>query len=140
MNDLEMARACADKMYSNDDASRGLGIEIEIPEPGAAIGTMTVRQDMLNGYDVCHGGFVFALADSVFAFACNTFNNVTLAAGADISFLRPVYIDDRLTATGRQVNVGKRSGIYDVDVTNQDGKLVAVFRGRSASMGQAMID
>jgi phenylacetic acid degradation protein PaaD len=92
---------------------------------------MKVRQDMVNGHGICHGGFIFALADTNFAYACNSFNHKAVAAGVDINFIAPAHLGDTLTAVGSARHQGGRSGIYDIEVTNQDGKMIAVFRGRS---------
>ena len=94
MDDLERAQTCADRMYANDTASRALGIEIEIPETGLAIATMTVRPDMTNGFDLCHGGLIFTLADTAFAFACNAYDDVTVAGSGTVEFLRPAFEGD----------------------------------------------
>ena len=127
-----LAQRCADAMYARDSASQGLGIRVVGIAPGFALMTMTVRADMLNGHATCHGGFIFALADSAFAFACNSHNLTTVAAGCTIEFLLPAREGDLLTATGRERTQAGRSGIYDVDVTNQHGATIAVFRGKSA--------
>jgi acyl-CoA thioesterase len=140
MDDLQRARACAKRMYANDKASQALGITIEIPEPGSAIATMRVREDMVNGFDICHGGMVFTLADTAFAFACNTYDDVTVAASGTIEFLKPVYQDDELRAVALEEHRGQRSGLYAVEVLNQDDDFVALFRGRSVSRGQALLD
>ena len=139
MTDLDTARACAAKMYANDKASQALGIDIDIPVPGAAVATMTVRDDMTNGFDICHGGLVFTLADTAFAFACNAHDDITVAGAGTIEFLRPAKKGDRLRAVASEVHRGTKSGIYDVLVTNQDDKTVAVFRGRGVARGQAML-
>jgi len=131
MDDSATAQRCAAKMYADDQASRDLGITIEVTVPGCAEARLKVRQDMLNGHNVCHGGYIFTLADTAFAFACNTYNKVTMAAAASIEFLRPVNLGDRLIATAKERHRGGRSGIYDVVVTNQDAEDVAIFRGRS---------
>jgi phenylacetic acid degradation protein PaaD len=99
--------------------------------PGGAVVDMPVRQDMVNGHGICHGGFIFALADTNFAYACNSFNHKAVAAGVDINFIAPAHLGDTLTAVGSARHQGGRSGIYDIEVTNQDGKTIAVFRGRS---------
>lgn len=135
-----LARACTKKMFDDDEASRRLGMELTVERPGEATAVMTVDERMINGYEVCHGGYVFTLADSAFAFACNGYDRVTLAAGASIEFLRPARLGDRLTARAREINRGRRSGVYDVEVQNQDGKTVAVFRGRSVALDQPMLD
>ena len=139
MNRLELAQRCADKMYEDDKASQGLGMKIEIPEAGAAIATMRVREDMVNGHDVCHGGFIFTLADSAFAFACNAYDEVTVAASAKIDFTRPVMLGDELRAVASEDYRGKKTGFYTIKVVNQDNDLVAMFRGRSASLGETML-
>ncbi|MEJ2129633.1 MAG: hydroxyphenylacetyl-CoA thioesterase PaaI [Woeseiaceae bacterium] len=140
MDDLERARSCADKMYANDSASRALGIEIEIPEPGSAIATMTVRPDMTNGFDLCHGGLIFTLADTAFAFACNAYDDVTVAGSGTVEFLRPAFEGDVLRAVALEEHRGKRSGVYAVEVINQHGEFVALFRGRAVARGQSMLD
>jgi len=135
MTELELARACAEKMYANDNASQDLGIEMEIPEPGAALARMQVTQRMVNGFDVCHGGLIFTLADSAFAFACNAKNDTTVAASAAVEFLRSARLGDKLVAHARERHRGRRAGIYDVEVRNQQDQLIALFRGRSAALG-----
>ena len=127
-----LAQRCADAMYARDSASQGLGIRIISVAPGFASMAMTVRADMLNGHATCHGGFIFALADSAFAFACNSHNLTAVAAGCTIEFLLPAREYDVLTATGRERTLAGRSGIYDIDVTNHHGATIAVFRGKSA--------
>jgi acyl-CoA thioesterase len=133
----EIARRCADTMYAADRASQRLGIAISDVAPGRATATMTVTDDMVNGHDIGHGGYVFTVADTAFAFACNTYNEVTVAAGADINFLAPVTAGDVLTATAVERSRRGRSGIYDVTVRTPDGTVVAEFRGRSRSLGTA---
>jgi acyl-CoA thioesterase len=132
MNPQDIARRCADIMWPDDHAARGLGMTIAEVGPGSATLTMTVRQDMVNGHGTCHGGFIFAVADSTFAYACNSFNHRAVAAGVDINFLAPAHLGDVLTAHGHARHQGGRSSVYDIEVTNQDGKLIAVFRGRAA--------
>jgi acyl-CoA thioesterase len=136
MSDLDTARRCAAAMLAGDKASAALGITIHIPEPGKAVATMTVREDMVNGFDVIHGGLTFALADTAFAFACNAYDQQTFAASAHIEFLRPAVLGDALTATAVEDYRGRRSGYYTVEVRNQHDEMVALFRGRSASNGQ----
>ena len=118
-------------MMVRDRASSGLGMVVVVGEPGHSIVTMPVREDMLNGFDVMHGGFIFAIADTAFAIACNESDDVTLAAGAEISFLRPARLGQTLTATAVRRAKNGRSGIYDVQVTDDSGAVVAEFRGRS---------
>jgi acyl-CoA thioesterase len=139
MDNLERAQRCADTMYAADKASQALGIEIEIPEPAAAIATMRVRDDMVNGFDICHGGLVFTLADTAFAFACNAYDDLTVAASGSIDFLRPAKRGDELRAVAREDRRGSRVSFYTIDVFNQDDELVALFRGRSASRGTRIL-
>lgn len=118
-------------MMQRDRAAAALGIRIEENEPGRAVMSMTVREDMTNGFAITHGGMVFALADTAFAYACNEDDRVTVAAGADIAFLKPTRAGQTLTATAvRRVRSG-RTGLYDVTVTDETGDVVAEFRGRS---------
>ncbi|MGI9225601.1 MAG: hydroxyphenylacetyl-CoA thioesterase PaaI [Woeseiaceae bacterium] len=131
MEDLELARRCAERMLSDDAASRALGISIDIPAAGRAIGRMSVRDDMVNGFDVCHGGLIFTLADTAFAFACNSYDRLTLAAAASIDFIRPAKLGDVLQATAGEEYRGAKNGFYTVEVRNQKDELVAMFRGRS---------
>ena len=126
----DVARACADAMWAEDDASKGLGMEIVEIGPGFATLAMTVRPDMVNGQRIAHGGFIFTLADSAFAFACNSHNDRVVAAQGQISFIKPGELGDRLVAKAREVTRGGRSGIYDVRVTAGD-TVVAEFRGHS---------
>ncbi|WP_439405270.1 hydroxyphenylacetyl-CoA thioesterase PaaI [Bradyrhizobium sp. DASA03076] len=126
----DIARACADAMWAEDDASKGLGMEIVEIGPGFATLAMIVRPDMVNGQRIAHGGFIFTLADSAFAFACNSHNERVVAAQGQITFLKPGRLGDRLVATAREVSRGGRSGIYDVCVTAGD-TVIAEFRGHS---------
>lgn len=127
-----VARRCADIMWPDDHAARGLGMEILDAAAGKATLRMTVRPDMVNGHGICHGGFIFAVADSTFAYACNGYNHRAVAAGVDINFIAPAHLGDVLTARGQARHQGGRSGVYDIEVTNQAGKLIALFRGRSS--------
>lgn len=135
----ETAIRCAEAMYANDAASKALGIRVDIPEAGRAIARMTVREDMVNGFDVCHGGLLFTLADTAFAFACNGYDNLTFAAAASIDFLRPARLGDELHAQAREDYRGAKSGFYTVEVRNEDDEVVAMFRGRSSSKGEALL-
>jgi len=129
-----LARACADAMWEGDRASQGLGMVIDSIAPGQAVLSMTIREDMTNGHGICHGGFIFTLADSAFAFACNTYNQRVVAQMAQISFLAPAHKGDRLTATAREVWRQGRGGLYDIRVTTQTGAPVAEFRGQSRTV------
>ncbi len=139
MDKLRLARDCAEQMFRDDQASRDLGMTVNIVEPGVAEVRMTVSRNMVNGHNVCHGGFVFSVADSAFAFACNCYDDVTVASGADINYLYPAKLDDVLVATARETHRGRRSGVYDVEVRNQDDRLIAVFSGRSVALGRPLL-
>lgn len=135
-----IAEAVRDEMFRQDAASRGLGMVVDAVGPGYSLLSMTVRPDMLNGFKTCHGGFIATLADSAFAFACNSHNEVTVASGIIVDFLSPVYVGDVLRAECREVALTGRTGVYDIEVTNQHGKIVVVMRGRSHTMkGQAVV-
>jgi acyl-CoA thioesterase len=129
----QLARACADAMWAEDDASSGLGMEIVEVGPGRATLTMTVKPHMVNGQRIAHGGFIFLLADSTFAFACNSRNERAVAAQCDITFIRPGKLGDRLVATAREISRSGRSGIYDIRVTADDA-VIAEFRGHSRTI------
>jgi acyl-CoA thioesterase len=126
-------------MLERDLASRSLGMLIEEVRPGYARLRMRVRRDMLNGHDTCHGGYVFTLADSAFAFACNSRNRATVASGAAIEFLATVHADDVLIAEAQEQALGGRLGVYDVVVRREDGERVALFRGRSYALKATVI-
>ena len=135
-----LAQRCAQAMSARDHASQALGITIEAIGPGMARLRMTVRRDMLNGFHSCHGGFIFALADSAFAFACNSRNEATVAAGCSIEFLRPVTEGEVLTATAQEQALAGRSGVYDIIVRNANDETVALFRGKSHRIKGEVID
>jgi phenylacetic acid degradation protein PaaD len=126
-------------MYAADSASQHLGITIHDVGPGQATANLCVADHMLNGHGICHGGYVFTLADTAFAFACNTYNDVTVAAGADINFLEAVMSPATLTATAHETHRRGRSGLYDVTVRREDGTVVAEFRGRSRSLARPLL-
>ena len=128
---VKRAVAAAQALFASDQASQGLGMSILNIEPGQASVTMTVRPDMTNGHGICHGGFIFALADSAFAFACNSHGPATVAASVSMDFLAPANIGDLLTAVGKERWLGGRAGIYDLTVTRADGTIIAYARGRS---------
>jgi acyl-CoA thioesterase len=130
----DLARACADAMWQEDDASKGLGMEIVEVRPGQATMAMTVQPHMVNGQRIAHGGFIFLLADSTFAFACNSHNERAVAAQCNISFIKPGKLGDRLVATAREISRTGRSGIYDIRVTSHD-TVIAEFRGHSRTIG-----
>ncbi|MBR1163037.1 hydroxyphenylacetyl-CoA thioesterase PaaI [Bradyrhizobium elkanii] len=126
----DVARACADAMWKEDDASKGLGMELVEIRPGQAVMAMTVQPHMVNGQRICHGGYIFTLADSAFAFACNSRNDRAVAAQGNVTFIRPGKLGDRLVATAREISRSGRSGIYDVSVISGDS-VIAEFRGHS---------
>ncbi len=129
----DLARACAEAMWKEDTASQALGIEILRINPGGATLAMTVQPHMVNGHGIAHGGFIFTLADSAFAFACNSHNQRAVAAQGNISFIRPGKLGDRLIATAREISRTGRSGIYDVRVTVED-LAIAELRGHSRTV------
>ena len=129
----ETAAAVGEAMYARDRASQALGMALEEVRPGFARVRMTVRADMLNGHGICHGGIVFALADSAFAFACNSRDVLTVAAGCSVEFLAPAREGDLLVAEARERFLEGRNGVYDVEVRRDGDELVATFRGRSAA-------
>lgn len=136
MSDMQRyASAAANKMWADDNASKALGMNLISVSPGRAELSMAVRADMINGHNVCHGGFIFSLADSAFAFACNSHNLKAVASGGRIEFLASAYLDDRLIATAQEAFQGKRLGIYDTVVKNQEGCLIALFRGNAHRIG-----
>jgi acyl-CoA thioesterase len=135
-----LAARVGETMFAVDAASRDfMQMELVACEPGRAVMRMKVRAPMLNGHQICHGGLIFTLADSTFAFACNSHNKVTVAAGCSIEFLKPARLDDVLTCEGVEQVLQGRHGIYDMKVTNQRGEVIAVFRGKSASIQGTVI-
>ena len=136
----EVARRSAEAMWAGDRASRSLGMEILDVGPGRATLRMTVTDDMVNGHAIGHGGYTFTLADSAFAFACNSYNRVTVAAGAEIRFRAPTRLGDVLTATATERQREGRDGTYDISVSNADGTVVATFVGRSKEIGGTLFE
>lgn len=126
-----LAERVAEAMYARDAASQAMGMRITGIGPGRAELTMAVRSDMLNGHAICHGGFIFTLADSAFAFACNSYNLTTVASGCSIDFIAPAREGDVLTAVARERSAIGRTGVYDIEVVNQRGEPIAFFRGKS---------
>lgn len=134
MNPQATADHVAVAMMREDRACQALGIAVASIAPGRAVMTMTVRPDMLNGFGICHGGLIATLADSAFAYACNAYNELTVASGLSVDFLAPGREGDQLSAAAEEVSLAGRTGVYDVTVTNQRGERIAVFRGRSHRM------
>ena len=140
----ELARRCADAMWADDVASQSLGMALDDVGPGRATLSMPIRADMANGHGIAHGGFVFALADSAFAFACNSYNERTVAYACDIVFAAPVRVGDVLTAAAVERHRFGRNGIYDIRVTRggdaaDPAEVVAEFRGRSRTIGGSFV-
>ena len=130
----QVADRVREGMFRNDRPSKWLGMQILQVTPGQAVLQMTVRDEMLNGHDICHGGLITTLADSAFAFACNSYDELTVASGFTVDLLAPGRGGDVLTATCREVSKAGRTGVYDCEVVNQKGQRIAVFRGRSYTM------
>ena len=126
-----LAQAAADAMWARDNAAQTLGMAIVSVAPGTAHLTMTVRADMVNGHHICHGGMIFSLADTAFAYACNSYNKNTVASGCNIDFLAPAKEGDVLHAEAVERSQAGRTGVYDITVRTQAGKVVALFRGKS---------
>ena len=135
-----LARAAAEIMWRDDNASKGLGMRIDEVRPGYARLSMTVTPNMVNGHNLCHGGLIFTLADSTFAFACNSHNQRAVAAGASIEFLAPAFLGDVLSAEGAEQVLKGRIGVYDMKVTNQKNELIALFRGKSATIKGLLVE
>ena len=130
----ERATRSAAAMWASDDASKWVGMSLAGVVPGRAVTTLTVEKHHTNGHNICHGGVIFSLADSAFAFACNSYNNFAVAQHNTISFIAPGMLGDQLTATAREVSLRGRSGIYDVQVTRADGTVIAEMRGCSRTI------
>jgi acyl-CoA thioesterase len=141
MSAQQVAQAARDAMWANDRACKALGMQVTAVGPGTATLTMAVREDMLNGHDLCHGGLIATLADSAFAYACNAYNEVTVASGFDIHLMSGARLGDVLTASATELSKGGRTGVYDIVVANQRGEQIAAFRGRSYTMkGKPLVE
>ena len=137
---IDLAKQVGESMFAVDTASKDtMGMQLISCEPGRAVIQMTVKEMHLNGHKICHGGFIFTLADSTFAFACNSYNKVAVAAGCSIEFLKPGLLGDVLTCVGQEQALSGRHGIYDMKVTNQKGEVIAMFRGKSAQIQGTVI-
>ena len=140
MQAQQLAQAVGEAMFAADSASREfMQMELLSCQPGRAVMRMAVREPMLNGHKICHGGLIFTLADSTFAFACNSYNKVAVAAGCSIEFLKPAQLGDVLTCEGVEQTLQGRHGIYDMKVSNQRGEVIAMFRGKSAQIAGSVI-
>jgi len=140
LNEQAIAERVAEVMYRDDIAAQHLGIRIEEVGPGYSKLTMTVGPEMINGHDICHGGMTFSLADTAFAYACNSRNEATVAAGCSIEFLAPAMKGAKLTAVARETAKRGRQGVYDMTVTDDDGNVIAVMRGKSASLRRPVFE
>lgn len=140
ISDQERAKRCADVMWARDDASQQTGMVLETITPGKASFSLKVEARHTNGHDICHGGVIFTLADTAFAFACNSYNQSTVAQHNAITYSNPAFIDDVLMAQAIEIERAGRSGIYDVKVTNQENKTIALFRGHSRTIKGQLFD
>ena len=134
MTPQQTAEFVRDGMFTRDLAAQALGIEIGSVAPGRAAAVMTVRRDMLNGFGICHGGLIATLADTAFAYGCNSYNEMTVASGLSVDFVAPGRPGDVLVAEAKEVSQAGRTGVYDVTISNQKGEVIALFRGRSYRM------
>lgn len=130
----DIAERVRDAMWAHDRAAKALGMAVLAVGPGSATLAMTVREDMLNGHDICHGGLITTLADTAFAYGCNAHNEVTVASGFNVDLVAPGRLGDVLTATCREQSKAGRTGVYDIEVVNQRGERIALFRGRSYTL------
>lgn len=135
-----LAELVGETMWDRDPASQALGMKLSEIRPGYALMTMPVRRDMLNGHQTCHGGYIFMLADSAFAFACNSHNHNTVGAGCTIDYVAPGREGEMLVAEAVEQTLSGKTGVYDVKVSNQDGRLIALFRGKSHRVSGAVAE
>lgn len=140
LSEQDRAERSAKAMFDNDTVTQQLGMRLETIGPGFARLQMCITKQMLNGHATCHGGYLFTLGDSTFAFACNSFNQVAVAASASIEFLAPAHLGDELIAEASLQSQGRRTGLYDVVIANQDEQRIALFRGRSHRIGKPLFD
>jgi acyl-CoA thioesterase len=138
-DDQATAEAVRAQMYDRDRAAQALGITVEVVGPGSAVCRMAVREDMLNGHATCHGGLIFTLADTAFAYACNAGNRATVALVCHISYIAPARMGDVLSASAREQSRTGRTGVYDVEVRRADGAIVALFRGQAYEVRGAIV-
>ncbi|PHM65590.1 phenylacetic acid degradation protein PaaD [Xenorhabdus stockiae] len=136
----QLARNCIETMYTKDACANHMGMQIDYIDIGIAQLSMTIVPTMLNGHKTCHGGIIFSLADTAFAYACNSEGIAAVASGCNIDFIHPVFNGDRLTANASVQHQGKTNGLYDVKITNQNGKTVAFFRGHSHRLGHSVLE
>jgi len=140
MTPQQLASACGEAMFSRDLASQRMGLELIQTTPGGSIMQVRVREDMIQGLGACHGGYLFAFADSAFAFACNSYNKATVALDCTIDFIAPAVLGDELTITARELQRSGRTGLYAIDIHNQHGNLIALFRGKSYQVRGSVLE
>lgn len=140
LSPAQLAQRCAEQMFTHDTCAQAMGMAIDRIDSGFAQVSMTIMPNMLNGHQTCHGGQLFSLADTAFAYACNSQGLAAVASGCSIDFIRPGFSGDRLTACAEVRHQGKKTGLYDVEITNQDGKTVAWFRGRAHRLGHTLLE
>lgn len=140
LSDQDRAERSVKALLQDDAATQGLGMQVLAVEPGSTRLKMCVTQHMLNGFSTCHGGYIFTLGDSAFGVACNSFNQMAVASSAGIEFLAPAYLNDELIAEANVKSQGRKTGLYDVVITNQNNKTIALFRGRSHRIGKPLFD
>ncbi len=136
----DIAQRCADAMWAKDNASREAGLHIVEVSAGRAVLTMTVESRHTNGHSICHGGYIFLLADTAFAFACNSYNQSAVAQQNAITYVAPALLHDVLTATATEASRRGRSGVYDATVVNQNNETIALFRGNSRTLGERLFE
>ncbi|MEG7662011.1 hydroxyphenylacetyl-CoA thioesterase PaaI [Hafnia paralvei] len=140
LSPAQLAQRCAKQMFTHDTCAQAMGMTIDRVDSGFAQVSMTIMPNMLNGHQTCHGGQLFSLADTAFAYACNSQGLAAVASGCSIDFIRPGFSGDRLTACAEVRHQGNKTGLYDVEITNQDGKTIAWFRGRAHRLGHALLE
>jgi len=140
MSAAELASACGEAMFSRDQASQKMGLQLLETTPGCAKMQVRVREDMIQGLGACHGGYLFAFADSAFAFACNSYNKATVALDCTIDFIAPAFLGDTLSVNAHEVSRSGRTGVYQIEITNQHGNPVALFRGKSYQVRGSVLD
>ena len=140
MDNNQLAKQAVDHLLQNDLFSQWLGIEVVEINEGYSKIKMTIRKEMINGFGIVHGGVTFSLADSAFAFACNNRNNLSVALDTSINFIKPVHVDDVLIAEAKELHNGKSTGLYQISITNQNGHLVAVFKGTCFRTGKKLFE
>jgi len=140
MSAEQLAIACGNAMFSRDLASQKMGMQLLQTTPGGSKMHVRVREDMIQGLGACHGGYLFAFADSAFAFACNSYNRATVALDCTIDFIAPAFLGDELTISARELSRSGRTGVYVIEINNQNGDLIALFRGKSYQVRGSVLE